>query len=98
MKNLKMFGEPGCYGASYRDDGTHNGEKLEVCPWCRRGDALEVYNTHTALYAVRCTTCGVEKDGEVEESAEWAKSEEELVAAHMKAFKSAVLGWNAWVR
>lgn len=98
MNNLKIFGEPGCYGASYTDDGTHNGEKLEACPWCRRDDALEVTNTHTAAYSVHCKTCCVEKEGEPDEGEAWAKNEEELVASHLKAFKSAVLGWNAWVR
>nr|ASD49204.1 hypothetical protein [Aeromonas salmonicida subsp. salmonicida] len=42
MKNLELFGEPGHYGASYRDPGDHSGEHLEPCPFCG-GDHLEVY-------------------------------------------------------
>ncbi len=80
MQNLELFGEPGSYGASYRDPGDHNGKHLESCPFCG-GNKLEVFNTHTA-------------SGDVAENAEWAQNESELIAAHKEAFQSAVSGWN----
>lgn len=93
MKNLELFGEPGHYGASYRDPGDHSGEHLEPCPFCG-GDHLEVYNTHTASYGVRCHACDAQKDGVVVESAEWAMNESDLIAAHQQALQLAVTGWN----
>lgn len=93
MKNLELFGGPGYYGASYRDLGDHNGERLESCPFCG-GDHLEVYNTHNASYGVRCHACTAQIDGVVAESAEWVMNESDLIAAHQEAFQSAVSVWN----
>ncbi|THJ45027.1 Lar family restriction alleviation protein [Aeromonas veronii] len=93
MQNLELFGEPGSYGASYRDPGDHNGKHLASCPFCG-GNKLEVFNTHTASYGVRCLECNAQKEGDVAENAEWAQNESELIAAHKEAFQSAVSGWN----
>jgi uncharacterized Zn finger protein len=93
MKNLDVFGTRGQYGASYEDDGSHNGEHLKPCPFCG-GEDLEVCNTHTAKYWVKCEPCGLEKAGEYVESAEQAQTEEQVISAHQEAFQSAVDGWN----
>lgn len=93
MKNLDVRGEPGQYSASYNDDGSHNGAKLKPCPFCGGRD-LEVCNTHTAIYWVKCEPCDLEKTGEYVDSAERAQTEAQVIAAHQEAFQSAVDGWN----
>lgn len=93
MKNLEVFGTAGDYSASFEDDGSHNGERLKPCPFCG-GEELEVCNTHTASYWVRCEACNIDKGGEYAEEAESAQTEAQIVAAHQKAFHSAVNGWN----
>lgn len=97
MKNLDIYGEPGFYRGSYKDPGNHNGQRLELCPFCGGRD-LEVCNTNSAAYSVRCNTCAVEKYGEVVEWADDSETEQELMADHQKAFQSAVDGWNTRAR
>ncbi len=72
--------------------------RLAPCPFCGGRD-LEIANTHTPHYWVRCEGCGAEKhdnsdppDGSAVRDAR--KSREATKAAHEAAVERAVAGWN----
>ena len=95
MNNLQIYGNESHFSGSFLDDRSHGGHILTACPFCGTDDELELCNTHTPSYWVRCHNCGAEAHGRcTEEGGSRILSKEAALRLHLAAMESAVLAWN----
>lgn len=64
------------------------------CPFCGSTE-VEIWNTHSPSYSVRCLNCGAEvpSDDDICPGG-LIKNKEEAIMLHEKAVRSAVENWN----
>lgn len=67
--------------------------RKDTDPHSREQEGIQLTNTHTAHYTVRCT-CGAEIDGDSTERGRIGKTS---VKKHLKAAQSALTKWNTRV-
>lgn len=93
MNIIEIYGIAHDFSGSFDDDGNHHGQKLLPCPFCGTNDTLEIGNTHTPIFWVKCE-CGAEMHGEYINAAGNVSCQEQAYANYGKALVSAVNAWN----
>lgn len=94
VRGLTIYGGDGHFSGSFEDDGKHAGHSLDHCPFCG-SKRLELVNTHTPSYWVRCLKCGAEAHGNLPAGGGSAiTTERRALVLHMRAMLLAVRKWN----
>lgn len=94
IKGLKIYGGDDHFSGSFDDDGKHAGHELLPCPFCG-STKLELINTHTPSYLVRCLKCDAEAHGNVPAGGGSQIPDRDVaVRLHRAAMRSAALKWN----
>jgi hypothetical protein len=94
VNGLTIYGGNGHFSGSFEDDGKHAGHALDHCPFCG-SSRLELLNTHTPSYWVRCQTCAAQAHGNMPMGGGGAiPDKQKTLILHMHAMRSAVRKWN----
>jgi hypothetical protein len=94
LPGLTIYGGDGHFSGSFDDDGKHAGHTLDRCPFCG-SKRLELVNTHTPSYWVRCLKCRAEAHGDLPVGGGSAiPDERRALVLHLRAMRMAVRKWN----
>lgn len=93
MSEIEIYGDPGDYSGTFDDDGTHYGHELKPCPFCGTSHDLEIVNTHTPVFSVRCE-CGCEMTGPYVESASTMPTQRAALEGFKVALLACIAQWN----
>ncbi|EAB4417352.1 hypothetical protein D7B12_18140 [Salmonella enterica] len=94
MSTIEIYGDAGDYSGSYEDDGSHFNQRLKPCPFCGKDTELEICNTHTPIFWVKCE-CGCEMSGPYVEGAGRMPTERAALEGFKIALLAAVAQWNS---
>ncbi|MFM0736785.1 hypothetical protein PQQ51_06025 [Paraburkholderia xenovorans] len=94
IPGLTIYCDERHFSGSFEDDGKHAGHTLDHCPFCG-SNRLELTNTHTPSYWVRCLKCRAEAHGDLPAGGgEATPDERRALVLHLRAMSMAVRKWN----